>query len=351
MHSLQKDEKIRKLEAELSKTSKDYREALEKKLQDTENLVAALELKEQHLGIEIGRYQKQVSLCFLKYIGHGLQQKQTNEAKKEYQLVVQNLEACNLALHEKEAAYEKLEKSLKEARRKAEEDIDFHQKKCEEVNTANETLLKEFSAACRQNQLLENDLSDARRENKQLREELNRATGNNLTGSENTVVSADNSKIDPHCVDANDTNGDDDSVLSLRSATPSPSSSPLDLSSRGVNKKSLEQEFLAIGEARAEKRKGISQEKGGYAYKKPKVEHPTNLERTEGAPTRDPDRHGNTSFGGNAAPEDFEFTFCAPSPRLKTAQPVSTDPVSAAGDATVGHNAGPERSDTASAGP
>ncbi|RYN63914.1 hypothetical protein AA0119_g12471 [Alternaria tenuissima] len=330
---LQKDEKIRKLEAELSKTSKDYREALEKKLQGTENLVAALESEEQDLGIEIGRYQKQ-----------------TNEAKKETQLEVQNLEACNLALHEKEAAYEKLEKSLEEARRKAEEDIDFHRKECEDVNTANETLLKEFSAACRQNQLLENDLSDARRENKQLREELNQATGNNLTGSENAVVSVDNSKIDPHCVDANNTNGDDDSVSSLRPATPSPSSSPLDLSNRGVNKKSLEQELLAIGEARAEKRKDISQ-KGGYAYKKPKIEHPANLERTEGAPTRDQDRHGNTSFGGDAAPEDFEFTFCAPSPRLKTAQPVSTDPVSAAGNATVGHNAGPERSDTASAGP
>ncbi|KAI5364398.1 hypothetical protein J4E82_011482, partial [Alternaria postmessia] len=112
---LQKDEKIRKLEAELSKTSNDYREALEKKLQGTENLVAALESKEQDLGIEIGRYQKQ-----------------TNEAKKETQLEVQNLEACNLALHEKEAAYEKLEKSLEEARRKAEEDIDFHRKECED---------------------------------------------------------------------------------------------------------------------------------------------------------------------------------------------------------------------------
>ncbi|KAF2844036.1 hypothetical protein T440DRAFT_523802 [Plenodomus tracheiphilus IPT5] len=388
LHSLQKDEEITKLKAKLSKTTIEYWEALKKKLEYTEDLVATLESQEHNLKEEIRLYKER-----------------TNEAKMEHQLEMQNLEACNLALHAKEAAYEKLEKSLEVAKRKAEDDIEFQRKECEEMNTTNKTLLKELLDARRQTQLLENDLSDARRENKQLREELNQATDTNLMGSDNAVVSVDNSKTDPPCVDTNGINEDN-------------TSSPPDHSNDNLNETPLNQELLELAadsednemsyypslcsgdpdvtetanksaeiadipsrrrgvfgtpgfppqsegqhsdtqvpkeEGRADstfkKRKGTSQKKGGYAYKKPKIEHPTNLERTEGVPTRGQHRHGTTSVGGNAAPRDFTFTFCASPPGFKNAQPVSTGPGSAATYATAGQNAWPERSDSVSAGP
>jgi chromosome segregation ATPase len=65
VNSIQKDEKIGQLEAELLMTTKGYREALEKKLQDTENLVAELESEKQILESEIERCQERVSFCFL----------------------------------------------------------------------------------------------------------------------------------------------------------------------------------------------------------------------------------------------------------------------------------------------
>ncbi|CAG5158097.1 uncharacterized protein ALTATR162_LOCUS4981 [Alternaria atra] len=320
---MQKDEEIRKLEAELSKTTINYREALEKKLQDTRNVVGRLESEKDEIEAKAKGYEIQIKA-----------------AEKNYQNEVQNMEDCNSALYEEQAAHEELKKLLKETKDEAREQIKYEKNRREEVERTNKILREHLSAACRENETLQHGLSEAHKEKKLLIEALEKISGTSPLVSNTPTVGLDNSQIDLSHDDNRGISDDHTALLANLTTQKSPSSRR----DNGPNIKSFDQEFSAIGKRSAEFTLDEKAASGATEYddarKKLKTMHPRTSRDVNWAPTEDQNGH---------TPSKFEFTFSVPAPGSKHAPPVSRSPKSAARDTTDGQIAWPNLSDKASA--
>lgn len=127
------------------------------------------------------------------------------------------------ALHEKEAAYEKLKILLQ----KNEEDArDLR----EEMDRTNKVLQTQLLAAEMENKRLLNDLSDTRKQNERLQEALKQANDTNSAGLDTPTVRSNNSQTETAHVLTNGMFDDDDHdrALVLHSPTPSFSAFPQD---------------------------------------------------------------------------------------------------------------------------